>query len=242
MILLIDTETHDLEKPRIVEIAVGVIPDIEHINDVTLMEGRYAPACPITIKAMSIHNITNEMVDGMSAFVGSPIYDFMSKHNERCNVVVAHNAEFDLAALENEGISNCMPVIDTLRCVRHLFKDKVDMEHNLQYLKYFLELYKEHVPEGFREAMMTSAHSAAGDVITLYQMFRRMVAKYSIEKLIELTNTPVLHKYMPFGKHKGKIISDIVRDDKGYTTWVLNNVTDNDVLYSFKYNMKGMHK
>jgi DNA polymerase III epsilon subunit-like protein len=59
----------------------------------------------IAIKAMAVHHITNEMVGDKPPFRDSAVYhqlsDLISDDN---NIVVAHNARFDIGMLQNEGI------------------------------------------------------------------------------------------------------------------------------------------
>ena len=138
MLIVLDTETTGLDKPNVVEIAFGVIPDADHMNDIDMVEGRFKPAQPISIKAMSVHGITNEMVDGSPDFKGSDIYNMLKEYNTPDNVFVIHNAKFDIGVLENEDIKIISPVIDTYKCAKVIMMNYPDVEYNLQYLKYYL--------------------------------------------------------------------------------------------------------
>lgn len=234
MIILLDTETTGLDKPRIVDVSVGLIWDLDTINDVAITGQICKPPVPIDIKAMSVHNITNEMVDGCFPFEDTGIYQTIVEHNKPDNIFVAHNAKFDLEVLKNEGIDCVARVIDTYKCCKKFFMDLPDVELNLQYLKYYLKLYLEDVPETIEE-YAGAAHGAAADVVTLFLLFRRMVAKHGVDELIKISETPLLYTNMPFGKHKGRNIQYLVLSDKGYTNWVFKNIADEDVQYSFKY-------
>ncbi|MCX6713562.1 MAG: 3'-5' exonuclease, partial [Candidatus Vogelbacteria bacterium] len=74
------------------------------------------------------------------------------------HVFVAHNAKFDLAMLEAEGI-HVPKFICTLRVARYLDTGAVIPEYNLQFLRYYLDLEVE-----------GGAHDAEGDVNVLYAM------------------------------------------------------------------------
>lgn len=242
MILILDTETTAVEKARVVEIAVGIIKDANNMDSISIIYDRFKPPEPITVKAMSVHGITNEQVENLGPFAESRIYNDLLDFNVEDNIVVAHNAKFDLGVLANEGIVNGMRVIDTYRCCKHIFKDRLDGELNLQYLKYYLGLYNEPIPDSIKEVANEKAHSAVGDVLTLYLMLRRMLAKYTLEDLLRMTREPILYNLMPFGKHKGKPIGEIVATERGYVNWAFKNIDDDDVLYTFKCATKGERK
>lgn len=234
MIIVLDTETTGLEKPRVVEMAMGLIEDIASIDAMTVARGRFLPPVPIDVKAMSIHGITNEMVDGLDPFAGSPLYKSLEKLNTPDNVFVIHNAKFDLEVLRNEGIEPRARVVDTYKCCKKFFMEYPNVEMNLQFLKYYMKLYQEDVPEQIAK-YAGAAHGAAADVVTLFLLFRRMVVKHTISELIEISANPVLYLKMPYGKHKGRPIQELIANDKGYTNWVYKNMEDEDILYSFKY-------
>jgi len=57
------------------------------------------------IEPMSIHHITNEMVENKPAFKDSFEYQkLVDLLNDDKNILVAHNAKFDIDMLEREGI------------------------------------------------------------------------------------------------------------------------------------------
>ena len=63
----------------------------------------FKPPVPISIKAMSITHITNEMVADKPAFIGSPYAQDLEKKLSDA-VLVAHNAPFDVGMLKAEGM------------------------------------------------------------------------------------------------------------------------------------------
>ncbi len=178
----------------------------------------FKPSLPMSVKAMSITHITNAMLEDKPAFAESQ----MKKDLEFLlagGVMVAHNALFDKAILEAEGV--VVPkFICTLRVARALDTKDAIAEYNLQFLRYFLDLKVEGNP-----------HDAEGDVNVLEALFGRLFAKVreevktdeeAIEKMITISSTPVLFRKINFGKYKDQQIADIVQTDRRYLEWLLS--------------------
>jgi DNA polymerase III epsilon subunit-like protein len=155
-------------------------------------------------------------------------------------ILVAHNAKFDIAMLEAEGIK--VPrFICTFRVARYLDKEGVIPEYNLQFLRYYLDLDIE-----------AHAHDAEDDVKVLHALFLRLLEKVkekessdesAIEKMIEISSTPTLFNKINFGKYKDKKLEEVVEIDKRYLEWLLgeklkNEVGDEDWIYTLKYYLK----
>lgn len=229
-ILFLDTETtgNEVTKDRLCQICYKV-------DGVTRTE-YFKPPVPIGVKSMSITHITNKMVADKGPFEGSEMKKELESLLEE-SVLVAHNAKFDIAILENEGLK--IPnFICTLRVARHLDTDAVIPEYNLQFLRYYLDLEIE-----------GGAHDAEGDVKVLEAIFDRQFQKIKSEglsddetvaKMIEISNTPTLYKKFNFGKHKDKTIAEVAKADRGYLEWLLkqkqeSDETDEDWIYTLNY-------
>lgn len=191
----------------------------------------FKPPLPISVEAMSVTHITNKMVEKAQAFAQSQMKkELQALLNE--GVMVAHNALFDIAMLRAEGVE--VPrFIDTLRVVRHLDPDNKVPKHGIQYLRYFLEL-----------EVAGNAHDAESDVMALEALFKRLYAKLpDIGKMLEISSTPTLFKRFIFGKYKGSSIEEVLRTDRRYMEWLLNNMlsaeqdTDEDWIYTLKYHL-----
>jgi len=178
----------------------------------------FKPSLPMSIKAMSITHITNQMLEDKPAFAESQ----MRKDLEFLlagGVMIAHNALFDKAILEAEGV--VVPrFICTLRVARALDTKDAIAEYNLQFLRYYLDLKVEGNP-----------HDAEGDVNVLEALFNRLFAKVreetktdeeAIEKMIAVSSTPVLFRKINFGKYKDQQIADVVKTDRRYLEWLLS--------------------
>ncbi len=196
----------------------------------------FKPPVPISVKASSITHITNKMVENAEAFSQSEMKQELEELLKD-GVLVAHNALFDIAMLKNEGVE--VPrFICTLRVARHLDTENKIPEYNLQYLRYYLGLEIE-----------GAAHDAETDVRVLKAVFQRLLAKVrekcgsdeaAIEEMVAVSSRPTLFSLMIFGKHKGKMLSEVVQTDRAYLEWLLaqkltNEEGEEDWIYTLKH-------
>lgn len=201
----------------------------------------FKPPVPISIKAQSITHITNKMVADKKAFQDSKMKKDLQKLLLE-NILVAHNAAFDIHMLGMEGVA-VKKFICTLKIARFLDEECKIPEYNLQYLRYFLDLNVE-----------ADAHDAKSDVIVLEALFKNLFAQMLkiygsgekvIAKMIEVSSLPFLIKFFNFGKYKGRKVEEIIILDKNYLEWLLtqktqNNQTNNeeDWIYTLKFHLK----
>ena len=190
----------------------------------------FKPPLPIEIEAMSVHHITNEMVADKPAFKDSSEYqklkDLLDDGN---NILVAHNAKFDVDMLIKEGI-HPKKVVCTLKLARHLDPNGVIPKYNLQYLRYFLGI-----------VIQATAHDALGDILVLEKLFERLFARMSKDtaadaienKMVKISSNPVLLSRMYFGKHKGELFRNIPKD---YLSWLAEkDDLDEDMRYTVEH-------
>ena len=194
--------------------------------------GLFNPGRPISIDAMVVHHITDKMVADKQSFQESDEYDELQNLvSDINNVIVAHNARFDMQMLNAEGI-NTTRVICTLKLARYLDKNGVIPKYNLQYLRYFLDLDVD-----------AKAHDASGDILVLEALFERLKVKFldneklidPAQEMINISNNPVLMPRMPFGKHKGMLFSEVPQD---YLQWLSTTELDEDMAYTVNYHLK----
>jgi len=180
----------------------------------------FKPPIPIQIEAMAITHITNKIVEDKEPFIGSEfqkkLIDILSKEN----ILVAHNAQFDVDMLRKENIE-VGSAIDTLKIAHHLDKEAKIPKHGLQYLRYFLDLNIQDVVP----------HSALGDVRVLEKLFERLFQKMLVEfkeesavidEMLRISALPILMKKFSFGKYNGSMVADVAKTDLGYLRWLLN--------------------
>jgi len=235
--IILDTETTGTsENDRVIQLGFMVLgaKEIEVHNEF------YSSDVPISFGAMEVHGITPDMIDGKPKCVDGEAYKRLEELNTSDNYMIIHNAPFDITMLEKEGFETKMKVIDTLRVAKHIFPD--EEAHRLQYFRYKMELYKEEEKEAQKLGIVVKAHDAIGDVLVLKLFLSKLKAEVSkqypdenpVEKMVDLTNTPILIKTFRFGKHKDKTLEEVAKEDAGYLRWMLKSMDnlDDDMRYS----------
>ena len=99
MFIFLDTKTTGTaEKDRLCQLAYKLETG-QIVNEL------FKPPLPIAIESMCVHHITNEMVENKPAFKESPDHrKLVDLLNDDKNILVAHNAKFDVDMLVKEGI------------------------------------------------------------------------------------------------------------------------------------------
>jgi len=231
-IIFFDTETTgNTEKDYLCQIA--------YKSSSEQFVGLYQPPFKIPPEASAVHHISNKMIANKPTFQHSAEYENIKKlFEDKDSIMVAHNAPFDLMIIKKEDI---IPAnfICTLRVARHLDPEEKIERYNLQYLRYLLEIEVE-----------AQAHDALGDVLVLEQLFERLKKKImehdsmsehqAIDEMIKISSHPSIFKKLNFGKHKGKRIEDVVKEDRGWLEWlyaekVKSDVLDEDWIYTLKH-------
>lgn len=216
-LIFLDTETtgNEIGKDRLCQICFKTEEDI--------FVGYFKPPVPVSIKAMSVTHITNKFLRDKEVFKESTARKQLQELLNK-GVLVAHNAKFDIAILEAEGVSVPLSIC-TLRMARYLDKEGVIDEYNLSYLRYYLDIEVE-----------GKAHDAENDVQVLEGIFNRQLKKMmeeipdkdkAIEKMMEVSSRPTLFNKFNFGKHKGKEIGEVASSDRRYLEWLLAQKIDN---------------
>ena len=237
--ILFDTETTgNQEEDRIIQIGAMVV---EGKGEIEIYDELCSCEIPIKIEAMEVHNITPDMIASKPNFIETNFYARLQELNNKENYLIAHNMPFDLGMLEKEGFEPHIKLIDTLRCAKHLYPNSP--YHRLQYFRYSLELYKDEAKEAKEHGILVKAHDAIGDVLVMKLLLSKLVQivreKFPdlnpMDKLVELTKTPVFIKTFKFGKYKGQDIKDVFKKDKGYINWMMNNMElDEDLEFTLQ--------
>jgi len=232
-LVFLDTETTGID------ILVDRLTQVCYKYKEELFSEYFKPPVPISVKSMSISHITNKMVEDKEPFIGSKMQKVLEVLLKE-NILVAHNAGFDIDILYKEGVT-VNKFIDTLKVIKFLDTENEIPEYNLQYLRYFLDFDIE-----------AKAHDATGDVLVLEKLFQylynRMMELYKveniiIEKMIEISGKPLLLRLFNYGKHKGKKIEEVLSYDRNYLEWMLEQKLneqyyDEDWIYTLKYHLK----
>jgi len=237
--VLFDTETTgNQENDRIIQIGAMIVHDKKNIE---IFDELCSTSVPISIEAMEVHNITPEVIEGKAPFSKTKFAKKIEEYNKKENYLIAHNIGFDLGMLEKEGFVNHYTLIDTIRVARHLLPEYT--YHRLQYLRYALELYKTEAEEAEKIGITIKAHDAIGDVLVMKLLLSKLVQltqeKFPgvnpMQKMAQLTQTPVLIKTFKFGKYKDRNIEEVSREDMGYLQWMYKSLDlDEDMEYTLK--------
>jgi DNA polymerase III epsilon subunit-like protein len=242
--VMLDTETTGAgPNDRLCQIAFLVA---QNGADLSLHQDLCKPPIPIATGAMAVHHITPEMVEEAPEYAACESAAVLETLNDGENILVIHNAPFDLGMLKREGVLWRGAVIDTLRCARHLIESE---SHALQFLRYHLGLYRQEPAIADQLGISIAAHDAAGDVVVLYLLMQHLLESVGksaagIEQLVTLSSQPVLIKRFRFGKYKGMAFEEIARSDPGYLDWLLKSEMqksepDEDLRHTLESHLKG---
>ncbi|MCK4875317.1 MAG: 3'-5' exonuclease [Sulfurimonas sp.] len=235
--VILDTETTGTgEQDRVIQLGYIVLG----AKEVEVQNEFFSSDIPISFGAMEVHGITPDMIEGKPTCQESSSYKRLLELNTNENYMIIHNAPFDIGMLEKEGFSTQMKVIDTLRVAKHVLPD--EDAHRLQYFRYKMDIYKEEQKEADALGIVVKAHDAIGDVLILKLLLSKLKEEVAnkfpdenpVEKMVDLTNTPILVTSFRFGKYKGKTLQEVAASDAGYLRWMLTGMEnlDEDMRYS----------
>jgi len=204
----------------------------------------------IEIWAMATHWIYKDLLTEKSEgkYINDEIREELSPEFTN-SIIVAHNIEFDKDVLDRSGIAYWDKLIDTLKVAKVLWSEWVLLNNNgkapeyvnLQYLRYFFELYKIVDSEGNEE--ITTAHDAFWDVVVLewvfYALFDIIKNKLNItdEEVLEIMQRMtkkefILIETMRIGKYRGKTFEEVSKIDKWYLNWIVWADFTDDIKYT----------
>jgi len=226
--IVIDTETTslDFKEAEIIQYAGDTAMNIierfaTHGYEGAVPSDFFTASNPITAETSSITTITNRMVAGRPLFAESQEATELAINKHR--YMVAHNSYYDEGVFKKYGMS-FPQTICTMRFAKKLYKDDVNItKHNLSFLRYALDLP---IPDD------TPAHLADADVLVTTMLFVRLIEDAIDEGYLDVAagdlggqitawlDQPVIITIMPFGKHKGKKLTEVPID---YWQWALEN-------------------
>lgn len=221
--LVLDTETNsdDYKIAEIIE--SGFV--IRENGDWTIFQELHKPVeRPIPPKVESICYITNEMVADKASFLDSK-ETFREVVNGYANgYFVAHNHFYDMRVLERHDIDTTgNNWICSWRLAKKLFSENDEItETNLPYLRFALKLA---VP------IELHCHRAGNDSYITGKLLESLITLMEKNNIIdtqapygpqimEYAMSPIIYKKMPFGKHKGELMTDV---PSSYWNWALRN-------------------
>jgi exodeoxyribonuclease X len=207
LIRVCDVETTSIEDPaEMVEMGwtdVRLFPDGWQIES-----GPHArlvnPGMPISFPAMAVHHLMDADVVG-----GADPDAARREVVQGADVLCAHNAEFDRRFVRGHKL----PWICTLKVAKTVWPDMES--HSNGALRYALGLCLD--PEN--DALTHPSHRAGPDTWVTAHILLEQLKLLPIEKMIEISENPLVLKFMPFGKHKGVKFWDLPSD---YLDWLVN--------------------
>lgn len=203
----------DFETTGLPEDAVKAVCEVGYTDvfaDWTLgstVEFFVNPGHPIPPQTRAVHHISDADVAG--AVSPDVAFKTLMKDMQDGDVFAAHNAKFERAFFGG----GYHPWICTMQCAKHLFQDAPGFSN--QVLRYWLDVDKEF--DDPNKAM--PPHRAGPDTYVTAHILRHLIFASSIDKLIQLTSSPVLLRDVTFGKHKGRKWADLPWD---YLDWIAN--------------------
>ena len=221
--IFLDVETTGIEEQdRICQIAYC----LKH-QGVCASEN-FKPPLPISIDAMSVCHITNEMVKDCPPFKDSKFHETLQGLIDARGIIIAPNANFDLKFIRKEGIVPKKHIC-TMKLAYAMDKKAEWEKYKLQYLRYKF---------GLKLNGEIRPHEALSDVYVLQTLFEEVFAKeFTLEEMLDISSKPILFKRLMFGKHKGKLLSEVARTDLDYLMWFrrAGENIDEDMLYTLNY-------
>lgn len=184
------------------------------------------PGRDIPAEVSAIHHITAKHV------VDAPTIEdaMMPFFDEDFDFVVAHKADFDKKFMD---FGEC-PWACTLKLSKVVYPNAPS--HKNQVLRYHLGL-----PDPIY-ASASFAHRALYDAEVTTHLFHHLLSKATseepMEKMLHVSNNPILLKTCKLKKHADKPWSEVPRD---YLNWILNPRTphpqpfDEDIIFTARY-------
>lgn len=239
-IVFFDLETTGVNvlKDRIVEISVvKIMPGKEH--EPLVKTRRINPEMPIPAEATAVHGITDADVASEPTFrqVAASLAELM----RGCDIAGFNSNRFDIPLLDEEfhraGVD--------FDFHRARFVDVQNIYHKLE-PRTLSAAYRFYCGEELQ-----GAHGAAADTMATYKVLLAQIEHYDeltgdVEELakfsslsdnVDLAGRIVRNadgvEVINFGKHKGKPVADVLRQDPGYYDWIQKGEFASDTKRAF---------
>lgn len=226
-IVFFDLETTgiDIVNDRIVEISmVKVSPD----GSKDIKTRRLNPGIPIPAEATAVHGIRDEDVKDAPMF--KSIAKSLADYIKGCDLAGYNSNRFDIPMLVEEFLRVGIDIdIKKRRCV-----DVQTIFHKMEQ-RTLSAAYK-----FYCDASLENAHSAEADTLATYEILKSQLDRYSelensIDFLAQYTTQNNFADYagrvaydadgvevFNFGKHKGRRVVDVFKNDPSYYSWIIN--------------------
>lgn len=221
-IAVVDTETTGLDPADEVIEFGAYNPDA-----MVEWERLFGTTRKILPEVSAVHHLRNEDVAGLDAFAECAPLLRDDLHRFGIDTLVAHNAEYDRKMMGEEFAD--FNWICTYKVALHLYPDAAS--HKNEALCYMLGVGK-----CGRVARNTGqAHSALFDAAQTAALLEHFLTLTTVEQMIQWTKDVKNITRLPFGKHKGKLWSEV---DPGYLVWMVKQTDmDKDMIELAKREM-----
>lgn len=221
----LETTGVNVAKDRIVEISIlKVFPNGNKESKTWLVN----PERPIPAETTAVHGITDEKVANEPTFkqLSSAIYDMI----KGCDLAGFNSNRFDIPLLAEE-LLRAEVDFDMKSTVA---VDVQTIFHKMEQ-RTLVAAYKFYCDKD-----LTDAHSAEADTEATYEVLKAQLDKYSelendTKWLAEFSSRKRFADYagfiafnkdgdevFSFGKHKGKLVTQVLADEPGYFGWIQN--------------------
>ena len=245
-IIFFDLETTgtNITKDRIVEISMIKIMPNGTENERTI---RLNPEMPIPAEATAVHGITDEDVANCRTF--KMIAADLAKSFQGCDIAGFNSNRFDIPMLDQEfqraGVKFdfSKPRIIDVQTIFHKKEQRT-----------LVAAYKFYCGKDINDA-----HSASADTRATYEVLKAQLDMYddlpndmealseysSQNRNVDLAGRVIYNEQkqevINFGKYKGQLVTDVLRQDPGYYSWILQGdfpQNTKDVFTNIKLRMK----
>ena len=232
--------THD----RIIEISyIKVYPNGKE-EEKTL---RLNPEMPIPAEATAIHHITDDDVRDKPTF--KDVAKDLDKVFEGCDIAGFNSNKFDIPLLVEEFLRAGI----NFDVSKRKFIDIQTIFHKMEQ-RTLVAAYKFYCGKNLEEA-----HSANADTRATYEVLKAQLDRYgnlendvdflskfsSQNRNVDLAGRIILNaddkERYNFGKYKGQLVTEVLRRDPGYFSWILQGdfpQNTKNVLINIKLRMK----
>ena len=245
-IVFFDIESTGLNvaTDRIVEISIVKInPD----GSEEIKTRRINPTIPISPEAQKVHGISDEDVKNEPTF--AQIAKSLAKWMEGCDIAGYNSMKFDIPLLSEEFLR---ADVDFDFRKRQLV-DVQNIFHKMEQ-RTLTAAYKFYCQKD-----LENAHSAEADTLATYEILKAQLDKYpdlqnDVKFLAEFSTKSKFVDYagrivynekdvpvFNFGKHKGRAVTDVLKAEPSYYSWMMNGDFTRDtkkVLTEIKLLMK----
>ena len=226
-IIFFDLETTgtDPAKDRIVEISlIKVMPN----GDQETKTRRINPEMPIPPAATAVHHITDEDVKDCPRFRESA--KSLAAYIEGCDLGGFNSNKFDIPVLVEEFLRAGVDI----DLKKRKFVDVQNIFHKKEQ-RTLVAAYKFYCGKD-----LEAAHSAEADTLATYEVLLAQLERYDdlendVDFLAEYSSRSPFVDYagriiyddrgvevFNFGKHKGKAVEDVFREEPSYYSWMMN--------------------